>query len=194
MFGWGPTARTAGGGAAAAAACLASLALVACSSSGPGAADTKDPPTSTTVSTGAPDETIVRAYTAAVQALTDAELHSDPDWPALFQTMVDPELGHVRSFIDHENSLKYHSEGGARVIRARVTSYAPARAEVEACVFDQVIAKQSNGEPVPGNAGQPTYGIEKAVMTPTGRSTWALQDGTAQQYPTAEEAGPLCAG
>jgi hypothetical protein len=74
-----------------------------------------------------------------------------------------------------------------------VTQYTPTRATVQGCAFDAVIAYQANGQPVPGNAGKATYGVEQGVMVPAG-SGWALQDGTVQQFDTAQQAGPLCAG
>src|SRR6266851_213983 len=162
--------------------------LPACSS---GHAVGKDSPPSaaaTTSTTTSPQALVLRGYAAAVQAITDAEIRNDPNWSALFQTMVNPELAHVQAFISTEKQLGYHSSGTARVVRSQVTSLSPTRAEVEACVHDEVIAYQANGQPVPGNAGQPTYGVEKGTLIPSGL-TWVLQDGTAQQYPSAQQAG-----
>jgi hypothetical protein len=170
---------------------LGVAALPACSSGHAASRDAQPTSTVTTASAASPRELVLRGYGAAVQAITDAEVHNDPNWPPLFQTMVNPELAHVQAFISTEKQLGYHSSGTARIVRSEVTSFTPTRAEIEACVHGAVIAYQANGQPVPGNAGQVTYNIEKGTLIPSG-STWVLQQGTAQQYSTAEQAGSLC--
>ena len=148
-------------------------------------------PRSTTTAALDPTQKVLQAYAEAVEAIADAEVHDDANWPALAQRMVDPELEHVRAYIATEQSLGYHERGTSRIVRSEVSSSTPSQSVVRACVFDDVIAYQANGQPVPGNAGQATYGIERAVLIPSG-SAWVLQDGTAAQYPTAQQAGPLC--
>ena len=136
---------------------------------------------------------MLSAWGAAQQAIADAELHGDANWPALYQTMVNPELAHVQAVIRIAQQQGYTARGSFRIIHSDVTSYTPTRATVQGCAFDGVVAYQANGQPVPGNAGKATYGVEQGVMIPAG-SGWALQDGTVQQFDTAQQAGPLCAG
>lgn len=171
---------------------LAGTAIASACSSGHAASHDAQPTTTVTTAAVSPQELVLRGYAAAVQAITDAEVHNDPNWPALLSTMVNPELAHVQAFISTEKQLGYHSSGTARIIRSNVTSFSPTRAEIEACVYGAVIAYQANGQPVPGNPGQVSYNVEKGTLIPSG-STWVVEDGTAQQYPTAQQAGPLCA-
>jgi hypothetical protein len=139
-----------------------------------------------------PQELVLRGYASAVQAITDAELHNDPNWPGLFETMINPELGHVQGFITTEKQLGYHSSGTARIIRSELTSFSPTKSEVQACLYGAVIAYQANGQPVPGNAGQPTYDAVRAVLIPAGRTSWVVQNAAVQQFPTPQEGGRLC--
>ena len=148
--------------------------------------------TTTTSTTTNPKQAVLTAWAAAQQAIADAELHGDANWPALYQTMVNPELAHVQAVIRIAQQEGYTAKGSFRVIRSEVTSYTPTRATIQGCVWGGVIAYQANGQPAPGNAGKATYGVEQGVMVPAG-SGWALQDGTAHQFNTAQEAGPLCA-
>ena len=164
-----------------------SILLAGCSSSPHPQAATR----STTTTALDPTQKVLQAYAQAVKAIADAEVHDDANWPALAQTMVDPELEHVRAYITTEQGLDYHERGTSRIVRSEVSSSTPSQSVVRACVFDEVIAYQANGQPVPGNAGRATFGIERAVLIPSG-SAWVLQDGTATQYPTAQQAGPLC--
>jgi hypothetical protein len=175
--------------------CASALVLAACSSGPQGAVRPR--PSTTTTAVGirgsTPEQQAVLDAYAAVQAIVDAEVHNDPNWPGLFKTMVNPQLAHVQGLITTEKAQGYHSEGAARIVQAQVTSYSPAKADLATCVFDEVIARQADGSPVAGNAGRATYAVGKPVMVATGSGTWALQDGTVQQYPTAAEGGPLCA-
>ncbi len=185
--------RRAQAGALVVAGLMAGVALSGCSSGRAEAQHGK--PSATVVTTGvaSPHQLVLSGYAAASAALAAAEVHNDANWPALFQTMVNPELAHVQAFITTGVHLGYHARGTYRIIRAEVTSFSPTSAAVKACVYGDVIAYQANGQPAPGNAGRATYSIETAVMVPAG-ATWVLQDGTAQQFPTAQKAGPLCAG
>ena len=147
------------------------------------------PSTSTTV---APQQLVLDSYRAAVQAVAEAELRNDPQWPALLSAVVNPELAHIQGFIRLEASLGYHNRGDVRVIRSEVTSYTPTQAAVTACVYDAVLSYKADGSPVPGNAGHVTYGVDKATLIPTAPGQWALQDVTAQQFPSAQAAGAPC--
>ena len=172
---------------------MAGVTLTACSSGHATAQHGKPGSTVATTAVRSPQQLVLSGYAAASAALAAAEVHNDANWPALFQTMVNPELAHVQAFITTGEHLGYHARGTYRIIRAEVTSFSPTRAAVTACVDDNVIAYQANGQPAPGNAGRASYAIEMAVMVPTG-ATWSLQDGTAQQFPTLQKAGRLCAG
>ena len=169
---------------------LALASMTGCSS---GHTSTVGKAQSSTTTTADPKQQVLTAWAAAQQAIADAELHSDPNWPALFQTMVNPELAHVQAVIRIAQQQGYHAKGSFRIIHSEVTFYSSTRATVQGCVWGGVIAYQANDEPVPGNAGKATYGIEQGVMVPAG-SSWALQDGTAHQFDTAQQAGSLCAG
>lgn len=172
---------------------VAAAAVVAAGcSSGDATGAVKPPPTTTTTTAPTREQQVLQAYASAVQAITDAEVHGDPNWPALGQTMVEPELSHVRAFITASKNQGYRATGSARVVHSNVSSISDTRADVEACVHDEVISVDATGKPVAGNAGRATFSTEKAVMVATGATTWALQDGTAQQFSTAQEAGPLC--
>jgi hypothetical protein len=166
----------------------AGLALAACSSSGHAGAA---PPTTTSTTAGA-EQQVLSSWAAAQRAIAQAEVHGDPNWPALFQTMVNPELAHVQAVIHIVKQQGYTAKGDIHVIQSRVTSFSPTRAIVQGCVYDTVIAYQQNGQPAPGNAGKATYGVEQGTMVPAG-SSWALEDGTAQQFDTAQQAGSACA-
>ena len=170
---------------------LAGSALMAgCGSNGSSATTHQARATTTTIP---PREVVIHAYAAAVQAIADAEIHNDPQWPALLATVVNPELGHVQGFVRLEMSLGYHSRGTAYIVRSAIANYSPTQATVTACIHDAVLAYQANGAPVPGNAGTPNYGVTTATLIPTSPGHWALQDATAKQFPTAQAAGSACA-
>lgn len=172
-------------------ACLVmtASAVAACgSSSAPRTVSTS----SSTSTTGSAQQQVLDGYKTAVQAIADAELHNDPQWPALLASVVNPELSHVQAFIATEVHLGYHSQGSIRLIRADVITSGPTQAIVKACVYGGVVAYKADGTPVPGNAGRTTYDVAQGTLVPAG-SMWVLENGTDQQYSTAQQAGPICA-
>ena len=174
-------------------AALVSAAVLMGGCSASGASPTSASSSTTSSTAASPRQQVLSAWAAAQQAIAAAEVHNDPNWPALFQTMVNPELAHVQAVIQIAGQQHYRVSGDFRVIKAQVSSYSPTRATVAGCAFDGVIAYQPNGQPVPGNAGTATYAVQQAVMVPAG-SGWALEDATVTQYGTAQQAGPLCVG
>jgi hypothetical protein len=172
-------------------AIVAGTVLLGCSSH-PRIPESVRPTTTVTAVLPNPEEAVLAGYSNAIQAITDAEVHSDPNWPALVQTMVNPELAHVQAFIKTSRDLGYSNTGTAQIVRSKVSAMSSISAVVDACLFDSVIAHQADGAPVSGDAGRATYSIEKATLIPTGKA-WVLQDGTAQQFLTADAAGSQCA-
>lgn len=149
---------------------------------------------STTTTVGAPsDQAVLAAYTAATYAMAAAEVHADPNWPALLTTVTNPELAHVQTYIRASQELGYRVQGSVRLLNAKVTALSATSAQVSACVADNVIAHLANGQPAPGAAGQASFDVADGTLVPVG-STWVLQDGTDRQYSTAQAGGPLCAG
>lgn len=165
--------------------------LAACSPSGTAHTATKRPATTTT---STPQDAVLRSYSMAVAAIADAERHADPQWPQLLASVVDPELAHIQGFIRLETSLKYHDAGTERIIRSEVSTFSATKATVRACLYGALIAYQANGQPAPGNAGEVTYGIVTATLVPVAPGRWALQEATAQQFPTVQAAGEFCSG
>src|SRR5205085_2062523 len=78
--------------------------------------------------------------------------------------------------------LGYHSVGAAQIVKAHVVSRTSTEAQVQACVYDGVVAYQKDGSPAPGNAGKATYGVNQATLVPAGPQTWAVKDGSSQQF------------
>src|SRR5438094_10551332 len=95
-------------------ALIGTVAVAGCSA-GHAAGRDKPPASPVTSTTESPQQLVLRGYAAAVQAITDAEVHNDPNWPGLFQTMVNPELEHVQAFIKVGQGLGYHSQGTSKI-------------------------------------------------------------------------------
>jgi hypothetical protein len=168
------------------------LALVGCSSADTQHERTTQSDASTSDSRG--HLRVLDDYGAGVQAIADALTHSDPDWPALHQWLVDPELQHVTAVIESARRDGNRTAGSARVLGSKIIDYSPPRAEVQGCVTVSLFGYEASKPPQPQDARTPTYNYEEARLVQRGQH-WAIERiAVAPSYATPAAAGALCTG
>jgi hypothetical protein len=150
--------------------CVCSLCLAACGASGAS--------TSTTASTSQATKAIIKAWFAAQKAFDSAAMTSDAHSPLLAETMMSPQLDHVRENLESFASLGYRAKGTTHYSSPRVGSQDSARADLTSCVRDnEVEFVEETGKPVTGVLGRVAFEKINSVMRKTANG-WKLADQT----------------
>ncbi len=122
------------------------------------------------------DSPVVRAWRAAEVAFHDAAESSNPDFPALSSTMVDPQLARAKAFLAEMRQSGNVAVGQTDLGVPTVVSIVGARAVVVSCIHDEAIERNRvTGRPVAGVLGQVSdeQVTSQEVLKPAG---WRLAD------------------
>lgn len=132
------------------------------------------PPSDSSGSSGG----IVSAWLAAEQAFENAARTPDPSAPELAATTVAPQLAWSQSILAQMAAAGEGAEGPVGYGHPQVVSQTATRAIVRTCMHDQeVVISLTDGEPVPGPAGQVAYELFESTMVSVD-SGWKLESQT----------------
>jgi hypothetical protein len=148
--------------------------LTACGSS-PSATPTTSPSATPTLS--ATDAAILQAYRAEWIAYVSAAHVSDPAYPALAATAVNPLLTQARQTLIYDKEKGYVGRGDVTLLHPHIVSETNGTAVVQDCVYSALIlVDPSTGMPVPGQPGgtKPEYDGVRATVVMTAGGIWKV--------------------
>lgn len=119
---------------------------------------------------------VLRSWRAAELAFHDAAETSDPEFPALSSTMVDPQLARARMFLAEMEKAGDVATGPTSLGNPQVVSVVGTRAVVVSCTHDgEVEIDSRTRQPVPGVLGQVTEEEVTSGETLT-KNGWRVAD------------------
>ncbi len=119
---------------------------------------------------------VLRAWRAAEVAFHDAAESSNPDFPGLASTMIDPQLARARAFLAEMQRSGNVAVGQTDLGDPTVVSIVGARAVVVSCIHGgEVEVDRTTGRPVAGVLGEATFEevTSQEMLTSHG---WRLAD------------------
>ena len=122
------------------------------------------------------DSAVLRAWRAAEVAFHDAAESSNPDFPALSSTMVDPQLARAKAFLAEMGRSGNVAVGQTDLGDPTVVSIVGTRAVVVSCIHGgEIEVDRRTRRPVPGVLGEATFEevTSQELLTPSG---WRLAD------------------
>ncbi len=122
------------------------------------------------------DSPVVRAWRAAEVAFHDAAESSNPDFPALSSTMVDPQLARAKAFLAEMRQSGDVAVGQTDLGVPTVVSIVGARAVVVSCIHGgEIEVDRTTRRPVSGVLGEATFEevTSQELLTSSG---WRLAD------------------
>ena len=122
------------------------------------------------------DTAVLRAWRAAEVAFHDAAESSNPDFPALSSTMVDPQLARARAFLAEMRQSGNVAVGRTDLGDPTVVSIVGVRAVVVSCIHGgEIEVDGTTRRPVAGVLGEATFEevTSQELLTSSG---WRLAD------------------
>ena len=122
------------------------------------------------------DTAVLRAWRAAEVAFHDAAESSNPDFPALSSTMIDPQLARARAFLAEMRQSGNVAVGRTDLGDPTVVSIVGVRAVVVSCIHGgEIEVDGTTRRPVAGVLGEATFEevTSQELLTSSG---WRLAD------------------
>lgn len=125
---------------------------------------------------GTANSAVLQAWRAAEVAFHDAAESSDPDFPALSSTMIDPQLARARAFLAEMQRSGNVAVGQTDLGDPTVVSIVGSRAVVVSCMHGgEVEIDRQTRLPVTGVLGEATFEEVTSQELLTGHG-WRLAD------------------